>query len=70
MVHPTKDRVKVSIEIFRGKKEAHVIEILERGYSRIVGRVEKSAYFAYVIPFVKNLGLYLYSTEVCRGSQG
>lgn len=55
-----KDRVKVSIEIFRGKKEAHVIEIIERGYSRIVGRVEKSAYFAYVIPFVKKFGFDIY----------
>jgi ribonuclease R len=48
-----KDRVAVRIEYFRNKKEARVVKILERGYRKIVGRVEKSAHFAHVIPFVK-----------------
>ncbi|MEF3254556.1 MAG: ribonuclease R [Deferribacterales bacterium] len=55
-----KDKVKVSVEHFRGKKEAHVIEIIERGYSKLIGRVEKSDYFAYVIPFVKKFGFDVY----------
>jgi len=48
-----KDRVAIKIEKFKGKEEAHVVKILERGFKRIVGRVEKSKYFAYVVPFVK-----------------
>lgn len=48
-----KDRVAVKVEKFKGKDEAHVVKILERGYKRLVGRVEKSKYFAYVVPFVK-----------------
>jgi len=55
-----KDKVKVAIEYFKGKKEARVLEIIERGYSKIVGRVEKSQYFAYVIPFVKRFGFDIY----------
>jgi len=55
-----KDKVKVVIEYFRGKKEARVVEILERGYSKIVGRVEKSRFFAYVVPFVKRFGFDIY----------
>jgi ribonuclease R len=50
-----KDRVAVRIEYFRNKKEARVVKILERGYRKVVGRVEKSAHFAHVIPFVKKL---------------
>lgn len=48
-----KDRVNIKIEKFKGKNEAHVVKILERGYKKVVGRVEKSKYFAYVVPFVK-----------------
>ncbi|MCX8085015.1 MAG: ribonuclease R [Calditerrivibrio sp.] len=55
-----KDIVKVQIEVFKGKKEARVVEIIERGYSKIIGRVEKSRFFAYVIPFVKRFGFDIY----------
>lgn len=48
-----KDRVAVRVEYYRGKKEANVVKILERGFKKIVGRVEKSPHFAHVIPFVK-----------------
>lgn len=63
-----KDKVKVVIEHYRGKKEARVIEIIERGYSKIVGRVEKSKFFAYVIPFVKRFGFDIYIPK--RYSEG
>ncbi len=55
-----KDKVEVVLESYRGKKEARVVEIIERGYSKIVGRVEKSKFFAYVIPFVKRFGFDIY----------
>lgn len=55
-----KDRVSVKVEMYKGKKEAHVVKVLERGYKKIVGRVEKSKYFAYVVPFVKKFAGDIY----------
>lgn len=55
-----KDRVKVKVELYRGKKEANVIEIIERGFSKLIGRVDKSDHFSYVIPFVKKFGFDVY----------
>lgn len=50
-----KDKVAVRIEYFRGKKEARVVKILERGFKKVVGRIEKSIHFAHVVPFVKKI---------------
>ena len=50
-----KDKVAVRVEYFRGKKEARVVKILERGFKKVVGRIEKSTHFAHVIPFVKKI---------------
>lgn len=50
-----KDKVAVRIEYFRGKKEARVVKILERGFKKVVGRIEKSTHFAHVVPFVKKI---------------
>lgn len=50
-----KDKVAVRIEYFRGKKEAGVVKILERGFKKVVGRIERSLHFAHVVPFVKKI---------------
>ncbi|MCA1932846.1 MAG: ribonuclease R [Calditerrivibrio sp.] len=63
-----KDRVKVKIEIYKGRKEAHVIEIIERGFSRLIGRVDKSDHFSYVIPFVKKFGFDVYIPKKFAGN--
>ncbi len=55
-----KDRVSIKVETFKGKKEAHVVKVLERGYKKVVGRVEKSKYFAYVVPFIKKFAGDIY----------
>ena len=47
------DRVAIRVEEYNGKKEAYVVKVLERKFTRLVGRVEKSKHFAYVIPFMK-----------------
>ncbi|MDY6821545.1 MAG: ribonuclease R [Deferribacterota bacterium] len=47
------DRVAIRVDEYKGKKEACVVKVLERKNTLIVGRVEKSKHFAYVIPFMK-----------------
>ncbi|KAA0258260.1 ribonuclease R [Deferribacter autotrophicus] len=54
------DKVTARIVEFRGKKEAHVIKVIERGFKRVVGRIEKSKYFAYVIPYEKKFFYDIY----------
>lgn len=54
------DRVAIRVEEFNGKKEAYVVKVLERKYTRLVGRVEKSKHFAYVIPFMKKFFYDIY----------
>lgn len=54
------DKVTAKIVEFRGKKEAHVIKVVERGFKKVVGRVEKSKYFAYVIPYEKKFFYDIY----------
>jgi ribonuclease R len=54
------DRVAVRVEEYNGKDEAYVAKIIERRYTRIVGRVEKSKHFAYVIPFMKKFFYDIY----------
>jgi len=45
------DKVRIRVEFYRGKPEAAVIEILERGQNEVVGRVERSRRGSYVVPF-------------------
>lgn len=54
------DKVAIRIEEYNGKKEAYVVKVLERKYRRLVGRVEKSKHFAYVIPFMKKFFYDIY----------
>jgi ribonuclease R len=54
------DRVAIRVEEYNGKKEAYVVKVLERKYTRLVGRVEKSKHFAYVIPFMKKFFYDIY----------
>lgn len=64
------DKVSVKQERYRGKPEAHVVKIHERGYSIVVGRVEKVSghSHAYVIPFVRKLFFDIYiSPEDAQG---
>jgi ribonuclease R len=54
------DRVAIRVEEYNGKKEAYVVKVLERRFKRLVGRVEKSKHFAYVIPFMKKFFYDIY----------
>ena len=54
------DRVAIRVEEYNGKKEAYVVKVLERKFTRLVGRVEKSKHFAYVIPFMKKFFYDIY----------
>jgi ribonuclease R len=54
------DRVAIRVEEYNKRKEAYVVKVLERKYTRLVGRVEKSKHFAYVIPFMKKFFYDIY----------
>ena len=58
------DVVEVLVEIGSdGRRSGHVVKILERKTSRIVGRFEPDRRWGYVIPFDRKLGFELLVTE-------
>ena len=64
------DRVLVHIDHRKnrfGKPEGHIVEVLERASTRMVGRFEKDAEGARVIPFDAN---FLYEVFVTHGEEG
>lgn len=54
------DRVKVTLESFRGKPEGKVIEITERSVQQIIGRAENLAGILRVVPMTKKFNSYIY----------
>jgi len=50
-----------------GKPEGHIVEVLERASTRVVGRFEKDAGGARVVPFDPN---FLYEVFVSHGEEG
>lgn len=54
------DKVKATVESFRGKPEAKVIEITERAVQRVVGRVENLAGIVRVVPMTKKFASFIY----------
>lgn len=54
------DRVKVSVESFRGKPEGKVLEITERSVQQIIGRAENLAGILRVVPMTKKFNSYIY----------
>lgn len=57
------DRVKASLENFRGKQEGRVTEIVERSAQKVVGRVENLAGIIRVVPLTKKINNYIYLTS-------
>lgn len=54
------DKVKATVESFRGKPEAKVVEITERSVQRLVGRAEVLAGILRVVPMTKKFASYVY----------
>ncbi|WP_415238290.1 ribonuclease R [Seleniivibrio woodruffii] len=54
------DRVRVSVETFRGKPEGKVLEITERSVQQIIGRAENLAGILRVVPMTKKFNSYIY----------
>lgn len=57
------DKVLVTFSEYRGKTEARVVKVVERGLKIIVGRVVKSRNFAHVIPFAKKVDTDIYLSK-------
>jgi len=54
------DKVRVSLESFRGKPEGKVLEITERSVQQIIGRAENLAGILRVVPMTKKFNSYIY----------
>jgi len=54
------DRVRVSVESFRGKPEGKVLEITERSVQQVIGRAENLAGILRVVPMTKKFNSYIY----------
>jgi len=57
------DKVRVSIESYKGKNEGRVLEITERSAQLIIGRVENLAGIIRITPMTRKMAGYIYLTS-------